>query len=110
MNFKLVLIILILIGVASLLIWRQYKDLQLIKTITSTKRGEPSERDVILKLLKIGINPKAIFHDCYIRKSSGNYTQVDLVVATRQGLLVFEIKDYSGWLLVIIGKNIGHRY
>ena len=98
MNFKLVLIIMILIGITSLFIWRYYKDIQLIKTVTSAKRGEPSERDTILRLLKMGVNPRAIFHDCYIRKSSGTYTQVDLVVATSQGLLVFEIKDYSGWL------------
>lgn len=71
MNFKLVLIIVILIGITSLFIWRYYKDIQLIKTVTSAKRGEPSERDTILRLLKMGVNPRAIFHDCYIRKPPG---------------------------------------
>ena len=98
MNFKVFLILLIIIGIASLFIWWQYKNVKLIQTVTSNKRGEPSERDVILKLLQMGINPRAIFHDCYIKKSSGTYTQIDLVVTIGQGLLVFEIKDYSGWL------------
>lgn len=72
--------------------------MQLLETVTPRNRGEWSERRTVLKLLKMGIDPRAIFHDCYIRKASGAYTQVDLVVATRAGLLVFEIKDYSGWI------------
>lgn len=88
-------LICIVIGIS---IWSNHKRIQLIKTVTSPDRGESSERDTIIKLIACGINPKAIFHDCYIRTSSGTYTQVDLVVATSQGLLVFEIKDYSGWV------------
>lgn len=72
--------------------------MQLLETVTPRNRGERSERKTVLKLLKMGIDHRAIFHDCYIRKASGAYTQVDLVVATSQGLLAFEIKDYSGWI------------
>lgn len=72
--------------------------MQLLETVTPRDRGERSERKTVLKLLKMGIDHRAIFHDCYIRKASGAYTQVDLVVATSQGLLAFEIKDYSGWI------------
>lgn len=72
--------------------------MQLLETVTPRNRGEWSERKTVLKLLKMGIDHRAIFHDCYIRKASGAYTQVDLVVATSQGLLTFEIKDYSGWI------------
>lgn len=79
-------------------LWNHHKNMQLLETVTPRNRGERSERDTVLKLLKMGIDPRAIFHDCYIRKASGSFTQVDLVVATSQGLLVFEIKDYSGWL------------
>ena len=78
--------------------WRYGRDMQLLETVTPRWRGEWSERKTVLKLLKMGIDHRAIFHDCYIRKASGQYTQVDLVVATRVGLLVFEIKDYSGWI------------
>ena len=72
--------------------------MQLLETVTPRDRGERSERKTVLKLLKMGIDHRAIFHDCYIRKATGAYTQVDLVVATSQGLLAFEIKDYSGWI------------
>lgn len=34
----------------------------------------------------------------YIQKTSGEYTQVDVAVATRTGIIVFEVKDYSGWI------------
>lgn len=80
------------------LIWKHYKDMQLLESVTPRNRGERSERKTVLKLLKMGIDPRAIFHDCYLRKSSGTYTQIDLVVATSAGLIAFEIKDYSGWI------------
>ena len=84
--------------VVGLLVWKHLKDIKLLESVTPRYRGEWSERKMILKLLKMGIDHRAIFHDCYIRKTSGQYTQIDLVVATRAGLLVFEIKDYSGWI------------
>ena len=74
------------------------KERKLIELVTPITRGEWSERRVILNLLKEGINPKAIFHDLYIRKPSGEYTQVDVAVATKAGIIVFEVKDYSGWI------------
>lgn len=88
----------ILCFTACFLLWRHYKNIQLLESVTTRNRGERSERKTILKLLKMGIDPRAIFHDCYIRRKTGTYTQVDLVVATKVGLLVFEIKDYSGWI------------
>lgn len=51
-----------------------------------------------MSLLKEGINPKAIFHDLYIQKTNGEYTQIDVAVATKAGIIVFEVKDYSGWI------------
>ena len=76
----------------------EQKERELIELVTPITRGEWSERRVILNLLKEGINPKAIFHDLYIQKSNGEYTQVDVVVATKAGIIVFEIKNYSGWI------------
>lgn len=70
-----------------------------VQSVTSFDRGTWSERDLIPQLLnKCGINQRAIYHDLYIRKEDGTYTQIDLAVATPQGILVFEVKDYSGWL------------
>lgn len=71
---------------------------KLIELVTPVNRGEWSERRVIMELLKMGINPKAIFHDLYIQKPSGEYTQVDVAVATKAGIIVFEVKEYSGWI------------
>lgn len=65
--------------------------------ITSEDRGTWSERDLISSLLDYGISPKAIFHDLYI-KNGKDFSQIDIVVATRVGLIVFEVKDYSGWI------------
>lgn len=79
-------------------VYIRYRERKLIEQVTTITRGEWSERRVILKLLKEGINPKAIFHDLYIKKTNGEYTQLDLVVATKSGLIVFEVKDYSGWI------------
>lgn len=83
---------------AACLFYVKRKERELIGLVTPITRGERSERRLVLKLLKTGINPKAIFHDLYIRKPKGEYTQVDAAVATKAGLIVFEVKDYSGWI------------
>ncbi len=74
------------------------KDRELLQTVTGLDRGTWSERELVLMLLKMGISPLAIFHDLYVEKSDKNYSQIDIVVATKVGIIVFEVKDYSGWL------------
>jgi len=74
------------------------RDRRLLKTVTKRNRGTKSERDLVLKLLKYGIPAQTIFHDLYLKKHNGNFSQIDLVVATKVGIIVFEIKDYSGWI------------
>lgn len=66
--------------------------------ITSEERGTQSERDLISALLDYGISPKAIFHDLILKNGKEKSTQIDIVVATKVGLIVFEVKDYSGWI------------
>jgi hypothetical protein len=63
-----------------------------------SNRGTGSERALVSKLLQYGIPSQTIFHDLYLKKYYGTYSQIDLVVATKVGILVFEVKDYSGWL------------
>lgn len=63
-----------------------------------TKRGTISERKLVSKLLQSGIPSQTIFHDLYLKKYYGKYSQIDLVVPTKVGILVFEVKDYSGWI------------
>lgn len=70
-----------------------------VLSVTSLDRGTWSERDLIPLLInKCGIDPRAIYHDLYIRKANGTYTQIDLAVTIPQGIIVFEVKDYSGWI------------
>ena len=70
-----------------------------VQSVTSLDRGTWSERDLIFKLLnECDIDKRAIYHDLYIRKENGAYTQIDLAVPTPQGIIVFEVKDYSGWI------------
>ena len=92
-----IFLICLVAGIAYLICVKR-KERELIEQVTPITRGEWSERRVVLKLLKAGINPKAIFHDLYIQKPNGTYTQVDVAVATKVGLIVFEVKDYSGWI------------
>ena len=60
--------------------------------ITSEERGTWSERDLISSLLDYGISPKAIFHDLYVKNGKYGFSQIDVVVATKVGLIVFEVK------------------
>lgn len=48
--------------------------------------------------MKLGITPQTIFHDLYLKKNNGEFSQIDLVLITEVGIIVFEVKDYSGWI------------
>lgn len=74
------------------------KNLELIKSVTSLDRGTNSERSLVLKLLKSGISSETIFHDLMIKKGNNKFSQVDIVLATTQGIVVIEVKSYSGWI------------
>ena len=93
-----IMIVTFFIGLVGYLVFAKIRDCRLLKSVTGLHRGTKSERALILKLLKYGIHPKAIFHDLYVKKIDGSYSQIDLVVATKVGMLIFEVKDYSGWL------------
>ena len=81
--------------------WPKRRD-ERLDEITSEERGTWSERNLISALLNYGISPKAIFHDLYVKNGKYGFSQIDIVVATKVGLIVFEVKDYSGW---IFGKG-----
>ncbi len=48
--------------------------------------------------MKYGIPEQNIFHDLYVEKRKGEFSQTDLVIVTEVGIIVFEVKDYSGWI------------
>ncbi len=91
--FSIVVLIIVFV-----LILRGIKDRKLLDTVTKTYRGTRTERDLVLSLLKNGIPAETIFHDLYLKKPSGNFSQIDLVVATNIGILVYEVKEYNGWI------------
>ena len=80
------------------LIYDKVRDIILLRTVTRLNRGTWSERDLILRLLKEGVSSDNIFHDLYIEKNDGTYSQVDIVVLTDVGVVVIEVKDFSGWI------------
>lgn len=78
-----------------------YNNLRSKKSVTyipSHNRGTASEKDLVAQLIKSGIPAHQIFHDLLIEKFKGAFAQVDVVAITDVGLLVFEVKEYSGWL------------
>ena len=94
-----ILVIVAIIGIIIFVVVRNEKqNRELLQTVTTFDRGTRSEHALTLKLLKSGINAQAIFHDLYVKTSNGGFTQIDLVVATKQGIIVFEDKYYSGWI------------
>lgn len=66
--------------------------------IYSPERGTSSEMQMVAKLVEFGIPREHIFHDLYIVKNQKEFAQADLVVLTQVGLLVIEVKEYSGWI------------
>lgn len=81
-----------------LFLFRKLRDRKLLKTVTKLNRGTSTERDLVIKLLKNKIPAQTIFHDLYVKNYNGKFSQIDLVVATRVGIIVFEVKDFSGWI------------
>ena len=86
--------ILILIGIIS----QNIRDRKLLNTVTKSHRGTRTERLMVLKLLKSGIPYQNIFHDLYLKKQAENYCQIDLIIITKVGIIVFEVKNYNGWI------------
>ena len=77
---------------------RRKRDRELISSVTSLSRGTNSELLLILQLLKSGIPSITIYHDLIIKKDNDKYSQIDLVLVTSEGIIVFEVKNYSGWI------------
>lgn len=88
----------ILIVFVGFLFYGKIRDKKLLKSVTNRNRGTGSERDLILKLLKYGVSNQNIFHDLLVEKGKNEFSQIDLAALTKVGIIVFEVKDYSGWI------------
>jgi len=98
-----IVVAVLLVGLIAL-INKSAKNQALISSVTESHRGNSSERSLVLQLRKMDVHPDALFHDLYLKKRNGSYAQIDLVMATSVGLIVFEVKDYTGWIF-----GSGHR-
>lgn len=98
MNLYFIILVIALLSIATISVYTEIKNIKLLKTVTNLNRGTRSERKMILKILKSGIKPTAIFHDLYLNNGNGQYSQIDVIVATKVGIVVFEIKEYGGWI------------
>jgi hypothetical protein len=87
-----------LILVIVFILFRKRQEKNFLEVVTKPDRGTKSERDLVLNLLKYGIPAQHIFHDLYLEKNKGHFCQIDLAVITEAGIIVFEVKDYSGWI------------
>ena len=92
------ILILVLISIASVLIYQEVQQDKLRRTVTHKGRGTWSERDLILKLLKNGFSSEKIFHDLYVQKPDGSFSQIDIAIVTEVGIIVIEVKHLSGWI------------
>jgi uncharacterized membrane protein YwzB len=96
--FLIISIGILLSATVSYLIYQYVQDNKLLRTVTNNGRGTWSERNLVLRLLKSGIPSDSIYHDLYVKKNDGTYSQVDLVVVTEVGIVVIEVKKCSGWI------------
>jgi LPXTG-motif cell wall-anchored protein len=97
-NIMLWIIICTVLLAGFIFLFRKRQERRLLNTVTKPHRGTRTERDLVLKLLKNKIPAKTIFHDLYVKNYNGKFSQIDLVVATRVGIIVFEVKDFIGWI------------
>jgi hypothetical protein len=105
MNSITLILFLTLIFILFWILYQNIQDKKLLNTVTKSHRGNRTERLMVLKLLKSGVPHQTIFHDLYLRKKGGNFCQIDLVVATKVGIVVFEIKKYNGWIFGLANQT-----
>lgn len=60
------------------------------------KRGKKGERNIEKVLKSLDLPYARILKNCYIPTSSGNTTEIDLMMICEQGIFVFESKNYKG--------------
>lgn len=93
-----IVVALVLLLAISYKLYEDFRDNKLIALVTSKNRGNDTEHKFVLQLLKNKITSDNIFHDVYFKRMNGKYTQTDVIILTNYGLIVVEIKNYSGWI------------
>ncbi len=93
-----VFVMISILRVITIAIYRKIQNDKLLSQVTNKHRGTRTERALVLKMLKSNFDSRVVFHDLYIKKQHNGYAQIDMVVPTKVGILVFEVKNYSGWI------------
>lgn len=88
----------IFLGWLTFKVYFYLNDRKLLHSVTQPNRGTESECELVLKILKMGFPSHSVYHDLYLSKQNGYYSQIDVVLATTVGLIVFEVKKYKGWI------------
>lgn len=64
---------------------------------TAKEKGIKAELS-LYKQIRSYFGKDKVFYNLYIEKGDGNYAQIDLLAVTAIGIIVFEVKNYSGWI------------
>ena len=67
------------------------------KIDTNKLAGEYGE-ELIYSCLERNFEKRQILRNVYLKKRDGNYTEIDIILVCKQGIFVFESKNYSGWV------------
>lgn len=70
-------------------------------------KGDAAEQKLTHELERLGIPKACIFRDLYVKTGANHYAQLDVVALTTFGILVFEVKNFSGW---IFGKGYQEQW
>ena len=62
-------IITLLFIISIVLIYNYVRDIILLRSVTQLNRGTWSEKNLVLRLLKVGLPSNTIFHDLYLYHS-----------------------------------------
>lgn len=61
-------------------------------------KGTRAEQRAHSEILSQNFPSDDIFHDLYVEKKNGFFSQIDLLLLTKVGVIVIEVKNYSGWI------------
>lgn len=87
--------LMILIGLVWLILVRGFNKIRHQKEWRTA--GSSGERSIYLTLIReIGVPKNQIFRNVYVPTKNGGTSEIDLLVVSKKGLLVFECKNYGG--------------
>ncbi len=72
---------------------------ELMKEVTDPKRAGEIGEAVLFRLVSQHFPKENMFRNTYIKCSDGNITEIDLLAVDKRGIFVFEMKNYSGFII-----------